>query len=203
MQEGKSAGSLDPGAAANADAIRSRAQAAQKAAAPPPISDVEARWMREAAHVSRALIGAGNIGLSRAVDPAVQGLAQSLTVRHQALMQELQELAKAQHISLGEAPTSTTSPAPLPSLAHLNTTGGFDTAFVREVGIDMQTRAIAEARQVPELRSDARLAVWRGKYMDALRDGLSTAQQIPLRNARDKTEKSSSGEPAAAAPSKP
>lgn len=192
----KSAGAMDADASANAESIRRRAANAQQANASHPLSSTEVGWMRQAAGMSRSLVEAGKIRVKRAVDPAVQGLAQSLVVRQEALMQELLAIANAQHLRMADAAPS----APLPRLAK---TAGFDTVFVREVGIAMQTRAIDIARSEATANGDAQLAAWRSKYLDALRDGLSTAQQIPLRNAPDKTPKSSSGDPSVRAVAAP
>jgi hypothetical protein len=187
----KSAGSVDADAARNAEAIRQRAPSPEQAGAPAKLSSEAQAMLQQAAGVSRNLVDAGRIGQRRAVDPAVQGLAQSLVVRHQALLQEAEAIAKEHGLRLGGKATANAQ------MARLSRTGGFDTVFVREVGIDMQTQAVAKLGDQAAGGNDAELSAWHAKYVDALREGLSTAQRIPLRNAPDKTPRSSSGDPAA------
>lgn len=187
---GKSEGATNRDAATNAKAIQLRAEKAQQRLVARPLSESDKRWMRQATGVSKALVEAGKIGQRRAIDPAVQGLAQALVVRHQALASELESFAQTENVSLKETPPFST---PLTRLAQ---TGGFDTVFVREVGIGMQTQAIERSGIKVAQSKEERLATLQTKYIDTLREGLSMAQQIPLRNASDKTEKSSSGDPA-------
>jgi hypothetical protein len=147
--------------------------------------------MLQATGISKALVAAGKIGQRRAIDPAVQGLAQAIVVRHEALALELEGFAQTEHVSLKEAPALA---QPLTRLAQ---TGGFDTVFVRDVGIGMQTLAIERSGSKAARSEEERLAALQTRYVDTLREGLSMAQQIPLRNASDKTENSSSGDSSA------
>ena len=187
----KSEGASNPEAAANAEAIRRRAAAAQAASAPEKSASVDQKAMREAWSVTQLLIQAGEIGMRRAVDPAVQGLAQSMAVRHRELAGELEAMAKTQHVPLASDASHRAR------LARLPDGGGFDTAFVRDIGIEVPTQAIAKLGAEPSSAGDPAWTAWRGRLVDTLREQLSMAQRIPLRNAADKTPRSSSGDPTA------
>ena len=223
----QSAGATRPDAAANAEAIRRRAEANQRANAPRMLSAEDTRFMQRAAALSGLMVQAGNIGLRRAVDPAVHGLAQTLVAHHEALAGEVERMARDHHARLGGENGSDGHAALLKRLA---TTGGFDSVFVREVGIAIPRQAIAQlagsagpagaaaaggpgagSAAAPAAQSEAAPggrgepedpAAWRPKFVQTLRDDLATAQQIPLRNAPDRTPNSSTGQGPAVGPAR-
>ena len=198
----QSEGAQNQEAAANAEAIRRRAEAAHAAASSAQKSSAaDMRQLQDAAAVNRLLIAAGEIGMRRAVDPAVQGLAQSMVARQRALAGELEGIAKNQGAAPGKASGVGGSHGTL--LAQLQKDGGFDTRFVREAGIEVPTQALARLGTPPGPGGDPAWLAWRGKFVDTLRDQLAIAQQIPLRNAADRTPRSSSGDPGAAPGGKP
>lgn len=144
--------------------------------------------MQEALAASRFGIEAGRIGLHLATAPAVKNLAQKLAANHGALARQLEELAQSRGIALDSTPSS----AQRNALERLQTGGrGFDTRFVRTVGVESQQRVTELFERASAQSDDAQLRAWIDTQLVALRDQLSEAQRIPLRHAADRVPNSS------------
>jgi predicted outer membrane protein len=127
--------------------------------------------------------------------PAVKNLAQLLAAEHGAAVKEIDGMAQSLGLRLPVAPTVPQQR----SLQQLSTTGGFDTAFARSVGVEAQQgdwRCTRRAGPHPQ----SELKAWIEARLQHLGEQLTTAQQIPLRHAPNRTPNSGCNEATPAAP---
>lgn len=180
----------------NAAGIAQRAASALEAAKPGPWSKQDRAFMQAARASSAFAVEAGRIGLRRGTDPAVKNLAQLLAAEHGAAVNEIDGMARSRGVRLRTAPAA----AQQRRLQQLRTTGGFDTAFVRSVGVEAQQGNVALYEQAQARLRDPELKAWIEARLQRLGEQLTTAQQIPLRHALDRTPNSGRNEATPAAP---
>lgn len=176
--------------------IAQRAASALEAAKPAPWSEQERAFLQAARASSAFAVEAGRIGMRRGTDPAVKNLAQQLAAEHGAAVKELDGMAQSRGLRLPGASTA----AQQRSLHQLRTTGGFDTAFVRSVGVGAQQGDVALYKAAQARIRDPELKAWIAARLQRLGEQLTTAQQIPLRHALDRTPNSGRNEATPAAP---
>jgi putative membrane protein len=185
----QSAGSQSADAQNNAAAIAQRAASALQAAQLKPFNEQERAFVAKALAGGAFEVQAGQVGIKRAVDPAVKSYAQMLVAQHGQANKELAQLASQRNAQ--SATTETLPPDKRETIAILEKTAGFDTVFIRSVGIEAHQADIALFEQAYAQTQDPQLKAWIGNKLPTLRDHLAQAQQTPLRNAPDKTPSSS------------
>jgi putative membrane protein len=185
----QSAGTQSADAQNNAAAIAQRAASALQAAQPKPFNEQERTFIAKALAGGAFEVQAGQVGLKRAIDPGVKSYAQMLVAQHGQANKELAQLSSDRNAQ--PAITATLPADKRETIAMLEKTAGFDTAFIRSVGIEAHQADIALFEQAYVQTHDPQLKAWIGNKLPTLRDHLAQAQQTPLRNAPDKTPSSS------------
>lgn len=135
------------------------------------------KFIQDAAASGMFEVQAGQLGSTKASDPAVKSFASMLVDHHTAANNELVQLANSKKVELPAAP-----PRGMRSdLEKLGKRTGteFDQEFVRTVGIKAHEKDVKKFEKASENLKDPQLKAWVNKTLPTLREHLAQAQKMP------------------------
>jgi putative membrane protein len=142
------------------------------------LARADRKFIQEAAEHGMAELQMAQLAASKATNPDVKALANTLVSDHTNANNELVQLANSRKVELPAAPPRGKR-KDVEQLGKL-TGAEFDRRFVREVGIKDHEKDIKKFEKASEKTKDAELKAWIDKTLPKLREHLAQAQKLPI-----------------------
>jgi putative membrane protein len=142
------------------------------------LARADRKFIQEAAEHGMFEVQIAQLAASKATNPDVKTLANTLVNDHTNANNELVQLANSKKVELPAAPPR----GKRKDVEQLGKLTGveFDRRFVREVGIKDHEKDIKKFEKASEKAKDAELKAWVNKTLPRLREHLAQAQKLPI-----------------------